>query len=123
MKKIWKCQRTGLTEGSLIYNEWLKTKGLYRKDTEAEFINWLYTTSGWYDKDITGSYFDIDVEAVKKSENYQRFLREFKDSLKDSQWFGNGRRVFQPVLNHQPQLLGKPYKDATNNWRQKNTSH
>lgn len=76
-----KCQRTGLTEGSLIYNEWLKTKNLYREDTEAEFINWLYSTSGFYDKDIKGSYFDIDVEAVKKSLNYQRFLVEFHDSL------------------------------------------
>lgn len=82
-----KCQRTGLTEGSLLYNEWLKKFGLYREDTEAEFINWLYSTSGWYDKDIKGSYFDIDVEAVKKSENYQRFLTEYHDSLLNSDWF------------------------------------
>lgn len=82
-----KAQRTGLTEGSLIFNEWLKTKNLYRADTEAEFINWLYSTSGWYDKDISGSYFDIDVEAVKRSDNYQRFLVEFRDSLKNSNWF------------------------------------
>lgn len=80
-------QRTGLTEGSLIYNNWLKEKGLYREDTEARFINWLYSTSGWYDKDISGSYFDINVEAVKKSDNYQRFLKEFTESLKGSEWF------------------------------------
>lgn len=82
-----KLQRTGLTEGSLLYNEWLKQYGLYREDTEAEFINWLYSTSGWYDKDIKGSYFDIDVEAVKKSENYQRFLDELCTSLFNSDWF------------------------------------
>jgi hypothetical protein len=82
-----KLQRTGLTEGSLLYNEWLKQFGLYREDTEAEFINWLYSTSGWYDKDIKGSYFDIDVEAVKKSENYHRFLDEFCESLFNSDWF------------------------------------
>lgn len=76
-----KLQRTGLTEGSLIFNEWLKTKGLYREDTEGEFIQWLYSTSGFYDSEIKGSNFDIDVEAVKKSINYQRFLREFHDSL------------------------------------------
>lgn len=76
-----KYQRTGLTEGSLIFNEWLKTKGLYREDTEAEFINWLYSTSGFYDSEIEGTNFDIDVEAAKKSMNYQRFLRDFHDSL------------------------------------------
>jgi len=76
-----KLQRTGLTEGSLIFNQWLKTKGLYREDTEDEFINWLYSTSGFYDKDIKGSYFDIDTKAVKQSENYHRFLREYQTSL------------------------------------------
>jgi hypothetical protein len=83
----WKCQRTGLTEGSLIYNEWLKQFGLHRPDTEDEFINWHYSSGGWYDKDIKGSYFDIDCEAVKRSENYQRFLTEFRDSLLNSDWF------------------------------------
>lgn len=82
-----KMQRTGLTEGSLIFNDWLKTKGLYRADTEDEFINWLYSTSGWYDRDIKGSYFDIDTKAVKKSENYQWFLEEFRESLRESTWF------------------------------------
>jgi hypothetical protein len=79
-----KAQRTGLTEGSLIFNEWLKSKGLYRLDTEGEFINWLYSTSGFYDSEISGTNFDIDVEAVKNSIVYQRFLREFHDSLLDS---------------------------------------
>lgn len=82
-----KYQRTGLTEGSLIFNEWLKTKGLYRKDTEDEFINWLYSTAGWYDSEIKGSYFDIDVDSVRKSEVYKRFLIEFRDSLLNSEWF------------------------------------
>lgn len=82
-----KLQRTGLTEGSLLFNDWLKTKGLYREDTEAEFINWLYSTSGWYDKDISGTYFDIDVEAVRKSDNYQRFLKAYHEALKKSDWF------------------------------------
>lgn len=76
-----KYQRTGLTEGSLIYNEWLKTKGLYRLDTEGEFINWLYSTSGFYDSEIQGTNFDIDVGMAMESINYQRFLKEFHDSL------------------------------------------
>lgn len=82
-----KLQRTGLTEGSLLYNDWLKTKGLYRKDTEDEFINWLYSTSGWYDKDIRGTHFDIDCDAVRASYNYQRFLKAYHEALKNSDWF------------------------------------
>jgi hypothetical protein len=74
-------QRTGLTEGSLLYNNWLKGKGLYRKDTEDEFINWLYSTSGWYDKSISGSYFDIDCDQVRESPVYNRFLTEFEKTL------------------------------------------
>jgi 5'(3')-deoxyribonucleotidase len=82
-----KYQRTGLSEGSLLYNNWLKKFNLYREDTEAEFINWLYSTSGWYDKDIRGSYFDIDVEAVKGSDNYRMFLEEYHEALKGSDLF------------------------------------
>jgi hypothetical protein len=81
--KPLKAQRTGLTEGSLIFNNWLKSAypPLFREDTEDEFINWLYSTGGWYDKDIPGSYFDIDTSKVKKSKVFQRFLSEFESSL------------------------------------------
>lgn len=79
-----KCQRTGLTEGTLIFNNYLKQFGLYRSDTEDEFINWLYSTAGWYDKDIKGSYFDIDTKAVKRSNTYRFFLEEFENALRDS---------------------------------------
>lgn len=79
-----KLQRTGLTEGTLIYNNWLKSKGLYRRETEDEFIQWLYSSSGWYDTEIRGTYFDIDVEQVRSSPLYHRFLTEFHDSLLNS---------------------------------------
>lgn len=83
--EIRKRQRTGLTEGTLIFNEWLKQFGLYREKTEDEFINWLFSSAGWYDKDIRGRYFDIDVGQARESDNYQRFLREFRDSLRGSE--------------------------------------
>lgn len=79
-----KLQRTGLTEGTLIYNNWLKSKDLYRKETEDEFIQWLYSSSGWYDRDVPGTYFDIDVDVARKSPLYHRFLTEFHDSLLNS---------------------------------------
>lgn len=82
-KQVRKYQRTGLTEGSLIFNDWLKPD-LYRPDTEDEFIDWLYSTSGFYDKTVKGSYFDIDKQAVKQSPVYHRFLKEFPEALKGS---------------------------------------
>jgi len=74
-------QRTGLTEGTLLYNDWLRYFGQYRQRTENNFINWLYSTSGFYDKDIEGSYFDIDVESVKQSPLYERWRNELNQAL------------------------------------------
>ena len=74
--------RTGLTEGTLIYNEYLKEKGLYSKDTENNFINWLYSTSGVYDKSVSGSYFDFDPDEIRESPVYTTFLKTYTDSLR-----------------------------------------
>lgn len=112
-----KLQRTGLTEGSLLYNEWLRKFDLYREDTEAEFINWLYSTSGWYDKDIAGTHFDIDVASVRQSDNYKRFLAEYHEALKNSEWFSlmlhsswhlNGLEK-QNEFAHQYSVTNRPY--------------
>lgn len=109
-----KYQRTGLTEGSLLYNEWLKAKGLYRPDTEAEFINWLYSTSGWYDKTINGSYFDFDAEKVKASPVYQRFLDEYKQSLRNSD-------IFHLMVHSSYHLRGLEFQlDFANQFSQRN---
>jgi hypothetical protein len=115
MEKIrgYKCQRTGLTEGTLIYNNWLKNKGLYKKSCEDEFINWLYSSSGWYDKEISGSYFDIDVDAVRDSEVYKRFLTEYEKALKKSDVFHlmvHGEyHVDQSGLEEYAQVFGENY--------------
>lgn len=80
-----KLQRTGKTEGCLIFNHYLKKKhGLSFIESEELFINWLYTTSGWYDSTIDGSNMDIDVKAVKESPVYYKWLEEYTNSLKGS---------------------------------------
>jgi hypothetical protein len=77
-----KLQRTGKTEGCLIFNHFLKKKhGIDFSESEDLFINWLYTTAGMYDRDVFGSEMDIDTKAVKNSEIYQRWLEEYTNSL------------------------------------------
>jgi hypothetical protein len=118
-----KWQRTGLTEGTLIYNNWLKNyhPEFYRQDCEDEFINWLYSFSGWYDKDISGNFFDIGVEAVKKSHVYQKFLYHFERSLFDSQLIHimlhskfhlSGLHLFNDYIKH----LGKSPDENFGYW-------
>lgn len=77
-------QRTGLTEGTILYNDFLKGYGLYRLQTEDNFINWLYTTSGFYDKTISGSNFNIDTQAVRDSSVYYRWKSLLMQALHNS---------------------------------------
>jgi len=75
-------QRTGLTEGTLIYNEWLKKHNLYREDTELNFINWLYSTSGYYDTQVDGTFFNFTPEA--RTTLYEKWLHTLPGLIKDS---------------------------------------
>jgi len=81
-----KLQRPGFTETTLIFLQYLKNKSIKDDIIEKEedvFINWLYSIAGMYDKKIQGSYFDIDTEAVKQSNFYQKWLKEYELAIKD----------------------------------------
>lgn len=75
-----KYQRPGYTETTLMFLEYLK------KDKQRiEWINWLYTTSGFYDKEIAGSYFwQYDTKKILESQNYKKFITEYTESIKNS---------------------------------------
>lgn len=84
-----KLQRTGYTEGDLIFCNYLKnTFNLYNdkvlNNIEYTFINWLYTTSGWYDKSIKGKYFDMDVVSILNSKVYKEFINLYMQSVTNS---------------------------------------
>jgi hypothetical protein len=72
--------RLGLTESTLYYLWILKHKKLCKdfekKNIEKEMLNWLYTTSGFYDKRIKGNYFDFDNEYKKilNSNTYTQYM-------------------------------------------------
>lgn len=42
-------------------------------------INWLYSTSGYYDKTVKGSYFDFDVTAM--NQNFFQFIKHLEISV------------------------------------------
>jgi hypothetical protein len=75
-----KYQRPGYTETTLMFLEYLK-----KDKPRIEWINWLYTTSGFYDKEITGSYFwEYDTKKILESQNYKKFVIEYTEAIKNS---------------------------------------
>jgi len=42
-------------------------------------VNWLYTTSGYYDKSVKGTYFNFDVTAL--NQNYIKYLEHLSISI------------------------------------------
>lgn len=79
-----KIQRTGICEAILQFDHYLKDKSL--PHVQGEFINWFYGSSGFYDKDIKGSYFDIDVEAVKNSDLFAEWKQLSRFSWEESEY-------------------------------------
>lgn len=79
-----KFQRPGYTEATLLFIEYLRENGVNNEKAikrQNEFINWLYTTSGFYDKEVSGSYFDFNAEEVIDSQIYKTFLNDYRNAL------------------------------------------
>ena len=72
--------RVGFTETTLLFYYYLENilnidiTILKLIDSQNNLINWLYSTSGFYDKTINGTYFDIDVKKAKKSDVYNYYF-------------------------------------------------
>jgi hypothetical protein len=82
--------RLGYTESSLLfifYIQKIKKLNIITNNDDIKFINnlinWLYTTSGFYDKLIEGSYFDFDGNKCINSINYNVYMNELFLSLKN----------------------------------------
>jgi hypothetical protein len=82
-----KFQRPGYTETTLLFIEYLREHGINSEKlmkSEVKFINWLYTTSGFYDKEVSGSYFDFNAEEIINSQAYKTFLSDYRNALRGS---------------------------------------
>jgi hypothetical protein len=85
-----KIVRLGMTETELLFLTYVIRyhSGILPPDikkTISKFIlsmvNWLYSTSGYYDKTVKGSYFDFDITALNK--NYINYLKHLATSVAD----------------------------------------
>ena len=81
--------RVGFTETTLLFYYYLENilnidiTILKLIDSQNNLINWLYSTSGFYDKTINGTYFDIDVKKAKKSNVYNYYFSNLLNIVKN----------------------------------------
>lgn len=104
-----KLQRTGFTEGNLIFIEYLKQQNEVSsdlQDLQILDINRMYSKAGFYDKSIPGSYFDIDHKKAYESENFQKWLKDFSNSLVGSDYleYMSHIRKEEKFSNFRPEL-------------------
>lgn len=83
-----KILRLGMTEISLLFIYWLKKYKNYEDndilDTKKNLIKWLYTTSGYYDKTISGSYFDSEHKNNIDTVTYNTYMETAFNFIKNS---------------------------------------
>jgi hypothetical protein len=81
--------RLGLTETTLLFYYYLENilnldlNKLQLIVSQNNLINWLYSTSGFYDKTINGTYFDIDVKKAKESHIYNYYFSNLLNIVKN----------------------------------------
>jgi hypothetical protein len=105
--------RLGLTESSLLVIYLLKKsnkltekeKNILNKN-ENNLIDWLYSTSGFYDKTIKGKYFDIDCEKAKNSVVYKSYFNILSNIIKNSDFHVelNLHKIFDTIESRENEL-------------------
>ena len=82
--------RLGFTEGTLFFIYFFENiiKNENCRDVCKEFdktkhniINWLYSTSGFYDKTIEGDYFNFDYQLCMNSNTYNEYMNRIYLSI------------------------------------------
>lgn len=79
--------RLGFTETTLLFFHYLDLQKICNSNyvhNQNTLINWLCTTSGYYDKKIHGSYFDFDVVKIKESVVYNDYFNRLLNIVKNS---------------------------------------
>lgn len=83
-----KIVRLGMTESGLLFLNWVY-KYVKLNEREKQMImrqimnltNWLYSTSGYYDKSVKGDKFNFDKSALNP--NYYKFIEHLETSVKN----------------------------------------
>jgi hypothetical protein len=81
-----KIVRLGQTESSLLFLTYISRAFNLDKNTKKRIstiilslVNWLYSTSGYYDKNVKGSHFDFDITALNK--NYFNYINHLEEAI------------------------------------------
>lgn len=74
--------RLGFTESALLFFYYLN-KNHNIKFIHQRFINWLYSTSGFYDKKIKGDYFNFDENECAESDCYNTYMDLILSKMKN----------------------------------------
>ena len=79
--------RLGYTESQLLFYYYLDKYTIYDKKAYEErqnnLINWLYSTSGFYDKTVQGTYFNFDANYIKNTEIYNKYFEKVLKNIKN----------------------------------------
>lgn len=83
--------RLGYTETTLFFYYWLdsvkhvNTYDLTRLDVrQAHLVDWLYSTSGFYDKKMKGTYFNFNEKSCILSHVYNHYMIGMFDRIKNT---------------------------------------
>lgn len=115
-----KIVRLGMTEGGLLILTFLlkyckpnqQLKNMIRTKIMG-LIQWLYTTSGYYDKSVKGRYFDFKYDAM--NQNFSKFMQHLKQSVigcEKAQFIFHYGLIMDTFLKHKQQFLN--YYNITN---------
>ena len=81
-----KIVRLGMTETSLLFLTFVSKNYKLEPNTKQNIsriilmmVNWLYSTSGYYDKSVPGHHFNFDVKALNT--NFFKFINDLKESV------------------------------------------
>jgi len=81
-----KIVRLGMTETSLLFLTFVLKNYKLEQNIKQNIskimmimVNWLYSTSGYYDKSVSGNHFNFDVKALNA--HFFQFINELKESV------------------------------------------
>jgi hypothetical protein len=104
--------RLGLTETTLFFYYWLENNrhadaSIINEihSSKHNMINWLYTTSGFYDKSIQGTYFNINSTAALLSSIYNTYMTNLLEIIKNTELTLCFHNVSAPVQPYKQEFL------------------
>jgi len=102
--------RLGMSESTLLFFYYLDNckinNNLYKND-QHQLINWLYTTSGFYDKNVNGQYFNFDSNHIKSTLVYNTYFSNLMNIVKNTNYelSINFHNIIPELLDYKVQFL------------------